>query len=154
MHIFWMWGEAGEPWRTFKFCTEKSPEGLKSATFLLWRGNLNIRSSPQTSFHRFNHKLDVKAHIRRGYNSHPKTRSQTWQQAVVYGMYLYELWKLGELQVVLAHLIRSQSTAAVILDLLVWIWLPLQGRRRLIRAFMNICHQEWFLKRKKWWTGL
>lgn len=64
-------------------------------------------------------------------------------------MYLDELWKLGELQVVFAHLIPSQRAAAVILDLLVWIWLPLQGRCCLIRDFMNICHQEWFLKTKK-----
>lgn len=32
--------------------------------------------------------------------SHPRTQNQSWQQVAVYGMYLYELWNLGVLQVV------------------------------------------------------
>lgn len=46
---------------------------------------------------------------------HPRTHNQSWQQAIVYGMFLYELWKLGALQVVFLPLICSQSKAAVIL---------------------------------------
>lgn len=46
--------------------------------------------------------------------SHPRTQSQSWQQAVVYGMHLYKLWNLGSLQVVFSLLIRSPSKAAVI----------------------------------------
>lgn len=63
-------------------------------------------SPPQTAFHWFTQVCPTVFH--------PRTQNQSWQQAVVYGMYLYELWNLGSLQVVFSPLIRSQSKAAVI----------------------------------------
>lgn len=71
-------------------------------------------SPPQTSF-RLSNQVCWPWKSTRLSVSHPGTQNQSWQQAVVYGMYPYELWNLGALQVVFLPLICSQSKAAVIL---------------------------------------
>lgn len=154
MHICRMWGEAGEPGTALKFCSEKSPEGSESATFLLWRGNLNICSSPQTSFHRFNHKFvnlmwkhtsgEEVIPIWRHGDMDVATRSSLWDAS---------LWAVKAWRAPGSFCTPQQQQPSF------WTrWsefnLHYKAGAVWLVAFMNICHQEWFLKRKKRWIGL